>query len=698
MAEPMTRATLDALFQPRSVALIGASSSPGKIGYRIVDNLIDNGYAGQVYPVNRRGGEVRGLPVYPDVASLPGPADVAYVLVPADAAVEAVRELAKAGTKVAIVSAAGFGETGTETGRARESALTQVAAETGMRIVGPNCNGIYSAAHDVSIGFNTAHGIRHERGGVTVLSHSGALFSTVMLLAREQGMGLSSFVSVGNECDLNMLDYLEYFAEDEATTCLALVIDSIHDGERFARAVAGAKARGKSVLALKLGTSEVGASAAVAHSSRMAGSAVAYAAFLAHHGVGTVDTIEQLVAAAVLAEGKPRLPAKPRIGVTTMSGGAGTMVADAASRRAIELPPLSPDTHRKVDERAPGGHIENPVDHGTLQGLLGVGATLRLVAADTGIDVVLHYYHPMITDDQRAGFAGKLVESKRVSDKPHLLLAPGGISPAERALYAASGIPVLRDTEVCMAAIAAVGRAAEAAPSPTAGPSSTAVLDGVAVGPLDDITSTRLLVRAGVPMAHIAVSTTPDETVSAAVDIGWPVVIKGIVPGVAHKSDLDLVVVGIDGEDAVRREAGRLFDLGASVVSVQPLVKGDIEALVGVVTEPGLGRFVVFGLGGVHAEAIADLAMVPAGADAGEILAALARTKLGAVLRSPRWRAKQTFEAFADVVGRLAAFALGAGPSLEAVDINPMLIRGAEIVGVDALVVVRPADPPLASK
>jgi len=675
VAQPLTP-----LYHPRSVVLVGAGTTPGKLGARIVDNLVDNGFTGRVFPVNRRGGEIRGHRVYPDLASLPEPADAAYVLVPADAAVDAARELGRAGTKVAIIAAAGFAETGTAEGRAREDALTAIAAETGMRIVGPNCNGIYSATHGVSIGFNTAHGVRHSAGGVAVLSHSGALFSTMMLRAEEIGMGLSGFVSTGNECDLTTVDHMEYFVEDPATTVLALLLDSVTDGERFGRVVAAAKARGKTVLALKLGTSEVGASAAVAHSSRMAGSAAAYAAFLAHHGVGTVDTIEQLITAARLAESDLRAPARPRLGITAMSGGAGTTTADAASRWGLAVPPLSAATRRAIDERAPGALLENPVDFGGAQGRLKIRELIDLVAGDPGVDVLVHYHHPQ-PGSAGVAAAEALVSGRSTHGKPVLVLAPGGVGPEEEPRYAAAGIPVVRDTDVLMGAVAALGAAAEPAP---ATPDPVVPQD---LGPVDEVEGTRLLAAAGVPMAELAVADSADEAVAHAERIGWPVVLKGVVAGVAHKSDLGLVVVGVADAQRARAEATRLFGVGASAVTVQPVVRGALEALAGIVTEPGLGRFLVVGLGGVHAEALADLAMVQVEAGRAELREAVQRTRLGAVLCSPRWGAPGAVDALVGVLDRLAAFARAHGPALEAVDINPLLLDGEAVVGVDALVV-----------
>jgi acetyltransferase len=245
MEKPMTTHELTSLFNPKTVAIVGASATPGKIGSRIVENLVNGGYPGTIYPVNPRGGEIAGVEVVRSIADIPEQIDVAYVIVPAAAAVTATRELAQAGARNVIVAASQFGESGTTEGIAHENGLREIARSTGTRIVGPNCNGIYSATHRASIGFNTAHAQVHRTGGVAIVSHSGAVFSTIMGRAAAEGMGLSAFVSVGNECDLDVLDYIAHFVTDPDTRCIALIIDSIPDGARFASLVRQAHDGGK---------------------------------------------------------------------------------------------------------------------------------------------------------------------------------------------------------------------------------------------------------------------------------------------------------------------------------------------------------------------------------------------------------------------------------------------------------------------
>lgn len=695
MEQPLsTEGTLEFLYNPRSVAMVGASATPGKIGSRILDHLLDNGYAGTVYPVNPGTDTIGGLRCYPNAEAIPEPVDVAYILVPADAAVEATWQLGRAGAKAAIIAAAGFAETNTDRGRAREQSLMDAHRETGIRIVGPNCNGIYNATDSVSIGFNTAHALSHPAGGMGVISHSGALFSTLMLKARQMGVGLSKFASVGNEADLDVLDFMEDLAHDQPTRCICLIIDSLPDGHRFTELAAVAHNRCKRIVALKLGTTAEGASAAVAHSSRLAGRAEAYASLFRHCGVGTVDTIEQLVSAAALVDLSPELPSVPRLGVAAMSGGAGTVVADSAIRHGVDLPSLSPETMARINEVAPGAPFVNPIDIGAAGGRIDFPGILTLLREDDGINVILHYYHPMHSDEERQNRARTLIASQKESVKPHLLLAPGGLTDAEEDVYRREGIRVLSDTDVCMAAVSAAGvspPAEEASRPPHPYPQArVSELEGSAV---DDVVSMTLIREAGIPVARFTTASTVAATCQAAEEIGYPIVLKGLIPGLAHKSDLDLVVTGITDPAGCETTARKLLETGAYRLLVQEHVRGGIECLAGLVTEPNLGRFVIFGLGGIYAEALADTALVPVTASRREIGDALGRTGLGRILRSPRLRLPDAFDQVASIIERLAALGQTISHQVAAVDINPLVIGSAGVVAVDALVVTAPSRP-----
>jgi len=271
---------LQPLFQPAHVAVIGASSTPDKHGNIAIRYLVRAGYGGRISPVNPNGGEVEGLACHRSIKDVPGPVDCALLVVPAGAVLNAIRDCAEAGVRSAIIGANGFAELGTEEGRARQAELTSIARASGMRIVGPNTNGILNATDRLSLGYNTSHGDPLHPGPVSIAAHSGALFNSIAPRLRQFGVGLSKFVPVGNEADLDMLDFLEFFIADDATDVIGLIIEGLSDGERLRALAADARAAGKPIVALKLGRSAAGAGATVAHSSRLAGSARAYAALL----------------------------------------------------------------------------------------------------------------------------------------------------------------------------------------------------------------------------------------------------------------------------------------------------------------------------------------------------------------------------------------------------------------------------------
>src|SRR5688500_17116541 len=280
---------LTALFRPKHVAVIGASRTPGKLGHSVLKNLVNGGYTGRVSAINPAGAEVEGKPGYRSLREMPERADCAFLAIPAAAIPDAVRECAEAGVRVAVLGAAGFAELGTEDGMTRQKDVAATARASGLRLVGPNTNGILSTVDRLSLGYNASHGERFTPGNVSFVSHSGALMDGIARRLYGAGGGLSKFIAAGNEADLNMLDYLEYLLEDDSTKVIGLVIEALSDGPRF---LSLARKAGKRIVALKLGRSALGAEATLAHSSRLAGSVRAYEALFREAGVASVGTVE----------------------------------------------------------------------------------------------------------------------------------------------------------------------------------------------------------------------------------------------------------------------------------------------------------------------------------------------------------------------------------------------------------------------
>lgn len=674
-----TQDALHALFHPRAVAVVGASDDTTKFGYIVLTNVARTGFTGGVYGVNRRLSDVEGIPCVPDLSALPEPVDVAFLSIPAEAAVQAVRDCARLGMKAVIVGSAGYAESLDAGGAERQRALQRIAAEEGIRIVGPNCNGIYNAHFPVSIGFNTAHAKRQPPGGIAIFSHSGALFDAMAGRLAMLGAGLSLFASAGNEADLSVLDYMEYAIGHAPTQVIALLIDSLDDGARFRALAERARAAGKHVVALKIGASDAGAAAAVAHSSRLAGDAAAYAALFEAAGVAQVATLEGLMTASALLE---RYGARPgALGAMSTSGAGASLIADRCAALGVTLAAFGPGTHAAIDAHKVFSRIGNPLDLGIFGGMRRSGDVPSHLLADPEVGVALalvHSMNPWQGDPIRAALA----RAREASGKPLLIVAPGGMPPEERATYESRGMPVFTETDILLEGIGAL-----MTPPPVATPElSRAPAPRLPARALTEPESLRLLAGFGVPVVPTVECGTADEAAAAARQAGYPVVLKGVAEGVAHKSDLGLVRVGLRDEAALREAFGTL---GCARVVVQAMVAGGLEAIAGVSRAEGVGLVLLAGLGGIHAEALRDVATWPLPIARPAIEAKLARGGLGRVLASTRWPHPAAAAALVDLLMALQEAALALGERLEAIDVNPVILGASGAIAVDALVVPR---------
>ena len=444
---------LDALFRPRSIAVIGASRTPGKNGHAVVQNLVRGGYAGRIFPVNPAGGAIEGIACYRSLAELPEPADCAMVVIPAADAVAAVRQCAAAGIRAVVVGATGFAEDGTAAGAARQEALAQIARESGLVLLGPNTNGFLNATDRVSLGYNAEHAEHFPPGGVSVVSHSGALFGGVARTLRRLGGGLSKFIPVGNEAGVTMLDVLAYLIADEATAVIGLVVEALGDGDRLRDLAARARQAAKPIVALKVGRSAVGAEATMAHSSRLAGRARAYDALFAACGIATVGSVEALAGGCAVLAGRTapvQAGAQGLVCVTT-SGAGGALLADAAAQRGLALEGDGTGEWQGAVGAAiralpSRGRLRNPIDTGSFGGgwaqLDDIYALLES-AGITGPTAV--YAHIAPHPDMDAKLAAALIERRRRTAGPIVVMAPGGLTAAIEARYIAAGIPVFHD-------------------------------------------------------------------------------------------------------------------------------------------------------------------------------------------------------------------------------------------------------------
>lgn len=713
---------LKPLFQPEHIAVIGASRTPGKQGHTVVQNLVRCGFQGRILPVNPAGGDIEGLQCFASITDVPRPIDCAIVVVPAAVAVNAVRQCAEAGVKAVVVGASGFAELGTPEGRERQAALTAIARASGLRLVGPNTNGIYNATDRVSLGYNAMHGEPITGGTISVASHSGALFGGVLKNLTRFGFGLSKFVPVGNEADLDMLDFLEYFIEDRATRVIGLIIEAIADGARFQRLAERSRDRGKPIVALKVGRLAVGVGAALAHSSRLAGSARAYDAFFHACGIAGVRSVEALAGgcAVLAARAQETVHSDRRLVCVASSGAGGAVTVDFAAERGI---PLAGDGTGEwagpiasaIAAIPTPARIRNPIDLGSIGGDWSRLSELFAVLAKCGVTgpaVVYAHIAPNPAMDET--LLNVLAKRKAQTGAPLVVVAPGGLAESIEAGYRAHGIPVFHDTATCLESLschyATLPPTTQGlAPTPKRRYSQgRTVLREVlrkaatAAAPslsLSELASAGILRRLGVQMVESRRVRSLDQARRAAARVGYPVVLKALAPAVGHKSKLGLVIIDITNSGSLAREyrglerrvAAQGYRRRAVTFVLQPMIRAKAELIIGVSREEGLGHFLVAGFGGIHAEILDEVSLFPISTDAQSLRTSIVSTRLGSLLAD-----LSRDLGGADLVGQLVGgldalqrLVVVFGDAIESVDVNPCLVGPEGLIAVDALIVLK---------
>lgn len=684
-------ASLRPFFEPRSVAVIGASRRHGTIGGELFRNILAADFAGAAYPVNRDGAAVAGVRGYRAIGDVPDEVDLAVICVPAIGVLDAAREALEKGVRALVVISAGFAETGSE-GAERQDQLLALVRAHGARLIGPNCLGISVAGPNLNATFA---GRAASPGNIGFSSQSGALGLALLEAAVTRGLGLSAFISIGNKADVSTNDLLEWWEDDEATEAVLLYVESFGNPRRFGR-LARRVARRKPILALKSGTSASGQRAATSHTAALAGSETAVNALFRQAGVTRAGSLEELIDAVGLLSSQPRLSGRS-VGILTNAGGLGILCADACEAAGLELPPLSDSTVAALRSALPAeASVANPVD------MLG-GATAETYAemlphlvADPRIGAVIVLFVPAVsaTADEVAEAVERAARNAS-SDKPILavVMSSEGIPKAFR------GSPHVAAFAYPESAARALGRAAERADWLRRPHGAVPVVGGIdresarrviesSLGRADDAwldpaDVLELLLAYGVPLVPELLADTPDEAVAAARELGFPAVVKTATPG-AHKTETGGIALELEDEAAVRDAAGRI---GCPVV-VQPMISGGAELLAGVVQDPMFGPLVAFGPGGVYAELIGDATFRIApltDVDAEEMVS---EGKAGKLVAGFRGAPEASVSALTDLVHRLAR--LGEDyPAVAELDLNPVLALPDRCVVVDARIRVR---------
>jgi acetyltransferase len=681
---------LDALFRPRSVAVIGTSSKARTIGREVLANLLEEEFQGVVFPVNPKAAVVQSLKCYPSVEDIPDPVDLAVVVVPAPLVPEVARQCARKGVGGMVVITAGFRETGAE-GRALEEEMLAVAVEAGMRVVGPNCMGLLNTDPEVRLNASFA-AARPLAGNVAFVSQSGALGEAILSQSRSLGMGLSYFVSVGNRADVSTNELLRYWEDDDRVGPILLYLESFGDPENFPD-VARRVSRKKPIVAVKSGRSRAGAHAAQSHTGSLAGLDATADTLLAQCGVIRVDSMEELFATGAAFATQP-VSRGPRVGIVTNAGGPGILATDACSNLGLELPEFARATQARLRAVLPKeAAFRNPVDMIASAGPEQYAESVRAVLADPDIDSLLVIFVTPIYIDSLA-VARAIKEAVAGADKPVLCCFMGkeGHSEAVQELRDA-GLPVYQFPDAPARALADMAsyrawleRDPGTIPELEVDAEAAArVLAKVRAEGRRDLTfeEGREVVSAyGFPFTRTMLAKDLEETLDAAAELGFPVVLKATAASLSHKSDSGGVAVDLRNVEelagAQRKMAKALRPEHPDLIfQVQEMARGDREVILGMRNDADFGPLLMFGIGGIHVEVLKDVAFRVhpiTDADARDMIRSL---RGHALLEGVRGAEPVPEDYLIEMLLRLDRLVADV-PDIEEMDLNPLLV-GAQL-------------------
>ena len=698
---------LDAVFRPRSIAVIGASRTPGTVGHEIVHNLLESGFTGAVYPVNPAATAVHSIPACHTLDDIPGDIDLAIIAVPKEHAIAVADACGRRGVRALIVITAGFREIGAA-GLARERELLAIVHRYGMRMVGPNCLGVVSTAEDVRMNATFAP-IMPPAGPVSFMSQSGAMGVTILDYAAEYGIGIHHFVSVGNKPDVSGNDLIEYWADDPATRVILMYLENFGNPRKFTR-IARQVTRSKPIIAVKAGRTAAGARAASSHTGALAGVDSATDALLAQCGVIRVDTVEELFDLA-MAFGHLPVPRGNRVAVVTNAGGPGIIITDACEALGLSVAELSSDTQTRLRKHLPEeASVRNPVDMIATATPESYRLALEAVLADPNVDAAIAAFVPPLRVRQE-DVARSIVAARLANPgKPMLAVLMGrqGL-PEGRAGLTEHGVPAYIFPESAARSLAAMYRYRQWLERPV-GVEREFNVDAARVERIlaaarqngaDYLTRAdvvAVLEAYGIPTTKSVCAPSAEEAVTAARQLGLPVVLKIDSPDVVHKTDVGGVALDIRSEDEVRSAFEQMIARvrervpGARIdgVVIEQFVKGGRETIIGMSHDPSFGAVIMFGLGGIYVEAVQDVTFrvqPVSDIDAREMVRAIRGVKL---LEGVRGELPADMAALEEAIQRVSQL-VGDHPDITEMDINPFVVFERGAIAVDARIRVRPA-------
>ena len=692
---------LDALFQPRSIAFIGASERSTAPASRGLRNCVRLGFKGGLYPINPKHQTLFGLACHPSLASIPEPVDLAMIALSAEATLDAVAACKDAGVRVAIACSSGWDETGSAEGEARAARLRLLMDGSRMRLLGPNCLGSGNPAIGMCLAYNSSfESISFpRRGRIGLVTQSGAMLGGIILNGEDMGADLALFAHVGNAMDIGLEEIMEHMVHDPQISVLALMIEGIREPRRFLAAARRARERGKPVVVFKAGASELGRLAVKSHTGALAGSDEVFSAVCRELGVIRVDEPEDLMpTASLLASWEKKNPVRAgRLLVFTLSGGAASIIADECSSAGVALPPLKEATLARLEPILPAyTKADNPFDVGG-----GVFSdpelprkALAIAVLDEDVEAVLWVGVGAPRDERSRLMLDQALDVFQECGKPAAIVPLSG-HPEEAGFNRARalGIPVLRSLHAAVRTISAASWARRTVLAP--GQPGQALPDLPAGDVIDELRSKEVLSQLGIPVPRFGLAGSAKDIAAIAAEIGFPVVVKGVAQGIAHKSELGLVALGLGSAEEAHSAAERMMQRADGLTLrgflVEKMADKGVEVVLGIKRDPQFGPVLMFGLGGIAVELFSDVAfglcpLSPEGAQA-----VIGLTRAATLLRGYRGQPRADEQALVHAMVRLSQFAAKHGEFLQEMDVNPLIVlpecKG--VVAVDAVMIRR---------
>ncbi|OZI54417.1 acetate--CoA ligase family protein [Bordetella genomosp. 4] len=697
---------LQCFFDPTSVAIIGASSDPDKLGGRPIRFLREAGYEGKIFPINPRYDTVQGLKAYPSLNDVPDPIDHAVIIVPATGAHDALQACIEKGIRHVQILSSGFAEDG-PAGQVLQDALVALAARHGVRLLGPNCLGIVSTSNRFYATFSTAlEALSPRPGGISFATQSGAFGSCAYAQAIQRNLGISRIVATGNEADVDVAQCIDFLASDPATHIICAAIEGCRDGDMLRQALLKAAAANKPVILMKVGTSSRGQLAAATHTGAVAGNDRIFDAVIRECGAYRANTIEQMLDIAYLCTHLP-LPANAQAGILTVSGGIGVLMTDDAERHGIDIPSIPPALQNRIHGLVPFAIGDNPLDTTAQVGAVkqGIPGLAEMLLQDTDWSILCVYLAQIPCDERRFPDMLESLGKLRRDYPDKLIVLVGPHSEKMRAEIEARHLVIFADPGRAMAALGGLVALVERRRHLVRHQETTdrtPIVAAPAVGTqLDEAQAKHILAQYGLPMLRETLCTTAEQAVQAANTIGFPVVAKIVSPDILHKTEMGGVLLDLPDEQAVRDAYATLQQRAASVpgnphisgVLISPMSKGGTETILGVHVDPWFGPMVMFGLGGVSVELFKDVAFASAPLTPARALALIQSVQAFKLLNG--WRGKPALDVskLVDALVALSHLAHDWRAVLSGVDINPFIARQDGAVCLDALITLKNAAP-----